>query len=87
MTKRAAETKLCQPQQGASSNIAHAEDMAASHDMSTKHQVFTDLSMCAREEHLARYLLLRILPELAARMWRYIPLETQRLAFTNGVLR
>jgi len=42
-------------------------------------QVFTDLAMCALEEHLVRYLLLWILPELAARMWRYIMLSSAEL--------
>jgi hypothetical protein len=46
--------------------------MTATHDMSVRHRVFTDLNTCAREENLVRYLLLRILPELAARMWRNI---------------
>ena len=42
--------KICQPQKAAFFNIAYAEDMAATHDTSARHQVFTDLSMCATDQ-------------------------------------
>jgi hypothetical protein len=50
VTKRARSTKSANAAGELSFIIAHAEDMAASYDMSVRHQVFTDLSTCAREE-------------------------------------
>jgi hypothetical protein len=51
LTKQSLVTKSAGRSRDLSFNIAHAEGISASHGMSSRRQVFTDLSKCAKEEH------------------------------------